>query len=166
VKVKAFSRVRTKAGMASAPQILVRERSAYVAEIRSACGTTCHHAAGFNPSVSGVFYAVFAAAAVASDGDLAPSLLPRRAGRRAPDFWRAQHGDRRLCAILIGLGVDFAILVFGRYHRRAMTRRIIRPQWERPCKDSASDLLRRAHHCVGFLALMLAGSRGLRNSAS
>ena len=65
------------------------------------------------------------------------------------------------CAILIGLGVDFAILIFGRYqqardegsdHRRAV-------------EEAVSNLGRAIFFgalttAVGFMALMLAGSAG------
>ncbi|MEP6936765.1 MAG: MMPL family transporter, partial [Chthoniobacterales bacterium] len=65
------------------------------------------------------------------------------------------------CAILIGLGVDFAILVFGRYQQA----REEGAEYAEAVGDAVSNLGRAVFFgalttAVGFLALLLAGSGG------
>jgi len=65
------------------------------------------------------------------------------------------------CAILVGLGVDFAILIFGRYQQA----RIDGEQYEQAIATSVAKLGRAVFFgalttAVGFLALILSGSMG------
>ena len=65
------------------------------------------------------------------------------------------------CAILVGLGVDFAILIFGRYQQA----RIDGEQYEQAIATSVAKLGRAVFYgalttAVGFLALVLSGSLG------
>src|SRR2546430_1462118 len=65
------------------------------------------------------------------------------------------------CAILVGLGVDFAILIFGRYQQA----RIDGEQYEGAIATSVAKLGRAVFFgalttAVGFLALILSGSMG------
>jgi uncharacterized protein len=65
------------------------------------------------------------------------------------------------CAILVGLGVDFAILIFGRYQQA----RIDGEEYQRSIATSVAKLGRAVFFgalttAVGFLALILSGSMG------
>jgi len=65
------------------------------------------------------------------------------------------------CAILVGLGVDFAILIFGRYQQA----RIDGEEYQQAIATSVSKLGRAVFFgalttAVGFLALVLSGSMG------
>jgi predicted RND superfamily exporter protein len=65
------------------------------------------------------------------------------------------------CAILVGLGVDFAILIFGRYQQA----RIDGEQYQQAIATSVAKLGRAVFFgalttAVGFLALVLSGSMG------
>src|SRR5437764_5412784 len=65
------------------------------------------------------------------------------------------------CAILVGLGVDFAILIFGRYQQA----RIDGEQYQSAIATSVAKLGRAVFFgalttAVGFLALILSGSMG------
>ena len=65
------------------------------------------------------------------------------------------------CAILVGLGVDFAILIFGRYQQA----RIDGEEYQRAIATSVAKLGRAVFFgalttAVGFLALILSGSMG------
>lgn len=65
------------------------------------------------------------------------------------------------CAILVGLGVDFAILIFGRYQQA----RIDGEEYQQAIATSVSKLGRAVFFgalttAVGFLALILSGSMG------
>src|SRR6202022_1102572 len=65
------------------------------------------------------------------------------------------------CAILVGLGVDFAILIFGRYQQA----RIDGEEYEPANRTSVGKLGRAVFFgplttAVGFLALVLSGSMG------
>src|SRR6266404_7048244 len=65
------------------------------------------------------------------------------------------------CAILVGLGVDFAILIFGRYQQA----RIDGEEYQRSIGTSVAKLGRAVFFgalttAVGFLALVLSGSMG------
>jgi predicted RND superfamily exporter protein len=65
------------------------------------------------------------------------------------------------CAILVGLGVDFAILIFGRYQQA----RIDGEQYEQAIATSVAKLGRAVFFgalttAVGFMALILSGSLG------
>ena len=65
------------------------------------------------------------------------------------------------CAILVGLGVDFAILIFGRYQQA----RIDGEEYEQAIATSVAKLGRAVFFgalttAVGFLALILSGSMG------
>src|SRR4029077_16251263 len=65
------------------------------------------------------------------------------------------------CAILVGLGVDFAILIFGRYQQA----RIDNEEYQQAISTSVAKLGRAVFFgalttAVGFLALILSGSVG------
>ena len=71
-----------------------------------------------------------------------------------------------MCAILIGLGVDFAILIFGRY-QQARNEGL---EHAAAIAEAVAELGRAIFFgalttAVGFLALLLAGSGGLPSSA-
>ena len=66
-----------------------------------------------------------------------------------------------MCAILIGLGVDFAILIFGRYQQARNEGRAHAPAIEEAVANLGRAIFFGAlTTAVGFLALLLAGSGG------
>src|SRR3954452_17414924 len=163
-EVKAFQQTAHEGWDGGPPQILVTGRSAYVAEI----SLSMRHdivitLLGSIVLVSGVFYLGFRrwlplvgmgislllCCLVALAAGL---LIFRELNMVTVDF----------CAILIGLGVDFAILVFGRY-QQARDEGIDHPgAVHEAIKGLGKAIFFGAlTTAVGFLALMLAGSRGV-----
>ena len=69
------------------------------------------------------------------------------------------------CAILIGLGVDFAILIFGRYQQARDDGAIIPAAVSEAVKNLGRAVFFGAlTTAVGFLALILAGSPGIHSA--
>lgn len=162
-EVKAFQQ-NARAGWDGGPlQILVTGRSAYVAEI----SLSMRHdiiitVLGSMLLVGGVFYAGFRRwIPLLGMGFslLLCCLVALAAGLLI--FGELNMVTVGFCAILIGLGVDFAILIYGRYQ-----------QARDEGQDHATAVTEAAHNlgravffgalttAVGFLALLLAGSAG------
>jgi predicted RND superfamily exporter protein len=162
-QVKAFQRTAAEGWDGGPLQILVTGRSAYVAEI----SLSMRHdivitLLGSIVLVSGVFYAGFRrwlpllgmgiSLLLCCVVALASGLLI---------FGELNMVTVGFCAILIGLGVDFAILVFGRYQQA----RDDGEDHAAAVSDAVKGLGQAIFFgalttAVGFLALMLAGSRG------
>ena len=162
-KVKQFQRTAAEGWDGGPLQILVTGRSAYVAEI----SLSMRHdiiitLLGSILLVSGVFYAGFRrwlpllgmgiSLLLCCLVALASGLLI---------FKELNMVTVGFCAILIGLGVDFAILVFGRYQQA----RDDGEDHPAAVADAVKGLGQAIFFgalttAVGFLALMLAGSRG------
>ncbi|MDP9254770.1 MAG: MMPL family transporter [Verrucomicrobiota bacterium] len=162
-KVHAF-RAQAHEGWDGAPlQILVTGRSAYVAEISlSMRHDIIATLLGSVLLVSGVFYVGFhrwlplLGMAVSL---LLCCLVALAAGLLI--FHELNMVTVGFCAILIGLGVDFAILIFGRYqqardegsdHPRAIAEAIV--------SLGRAIFFGALTTAVGFLALLLSGSAG------
>jgi predicted RND superfamily exporter protein len=162
-EVKAFQ-AKAHEGWDGGPlQILVTGRSAYVAEI----SLSMRHdivitLLGSILLVSGVFYAGFRRwLPLLGMGIslLLCCLVALAAGLLI--FHELNMVTVGFCAILIGLGVDFAILVFGRYQQA----RDDGEDHPAAVGEAVKNLGRAIFFgalttAVGFLALMLAGSRG------
>lgn len=162
-EVKAFQ-LKAHEGWDGGPlQILVTGRSAYVAEI----SLSMRHdiiitLLGSIFLVSGVFYAGFRRwLPLLGMGIslLLCCLVALAAGLLI--FHELNMVTVGFCAILIGLGVDFAILVFGRY-QQARDEGVDHPG---AVSEAVKGLGKAIFFgalttAVGFLALMLAGSRG------
>jgi predicted RND superfamily exporter protein len=162
-EVKAFQQTAHKGWDGGPLQILVTGRSAYVAEI----SLSMRHdivitLLGSILLVSGVFYAGFRRWLPLVGMGLSLllcCLVALAAGLLI--FGQLNMVTVGFCAILIGLGVDFAILVFGRYqqardegtdHAGAVTESV---------KGLGKAIFFGAlTTAVGFMALMLAGSQG------
>ena len=162
-KVKEFQRAAAEGWEGGPLQILVTGRSAYVAEI----SLSMRHdiiitLLGSILLVSGVFYSGFRRwLPLLGMGIslLLCCLVALAAGLLI--FKELNMVTVGFCAILIGLGVDFAILVFGRYQQA----RDDGEDHPAAVADAIKGLGQAIFFgalttAVGFLALMLAGSRG------
>jgi predicted RND superfamily exporter protein len=162
-EVKAFQQSAHEGWDGGPLQILVTGRSAYVAEI----SLSMRHdiiitLLGSILLVSGVFYAGFRRwLPLLGMGIslLLCCLVALAAGLLI--FGELNMVTVGFCAILIGLGVDFAILVFGRYQQA----RDDGEDHPGAVSDAVQGLGKAIFFgalttAVGFLALMLAGSRG------
>src|SRR5256714_7886061 len=162
-EVQAFQRKAHEGWEGGPLQILVTGRSAYVAEI----SLSMRHdivitLLGSILLVSGVFYAGFRRwLPLLGMGIslLLCCLVALAAGLLI--FGELNMVTVGFCAILIGLGVDFAILVFGRYQQA----RDDGEEHPAAIGDAIKGLGQAIFFgalttAVGFLALMLAGSRG------
>ncbi|HZE12417.1 MAG TPA: MMPL family transporter, partial [Chthoniobacterales bacterium] len=161
--VKAFQQTAHEGWDGGPLQVLVTGRSAYVAEI----SLSMRHdiiitLLGSILLVSGVFYAGFRRwLPLLGMGIslLLCCLVALAAGLLI--FGELNMVTVGFCAILIGLGVDFAILVFGRYQQA----RDDGEDHPAAVDDAVKGLGKAIFFgalttAVGFLALMLAGSRG------
>jgi predicted RND superfamily exporter protein len=161
--VKAFQATAHEGWEGGPLQILVTGRSAYVAEIslsmRHDIVITLLGSIGL---VSGVFYAGFRrwlpllgmglCLLLCCVVALAVGLLV---------FQELNLVTVGFCAILIGLGVDFAILVYGRYQQARDDGEDHRGAVSEAVKGLSQAVFFGAlTTAVGFLALILAGSRG------
>src|SRR5256714_10606685 len=162
-EVKAFQKSAQEGWDGGPLQILVTGRSAYVAEI----SLSMRHdiiitLLGSILLVSGVFYAGFRRwLPLLGMGIslLLCCLVALAAGLLI--FGELNMVTVGFCAILIGLGVDFAILAFGRYQQA----RDDGEDHPTAVRDAVKGLGQAIFFgalttAVGFLALMLAGSRG------
>ncbi len=162
-EVKAFQQSAREGWDGGSLQVLVTGRSAYVAEI----SLSMRHdivvtLIGSILLVSGVFYAGFRRwLPLLGMGIslLLCCLVALAAGLLI--FHELNMVTVGFCAILIGLGVDFAILVFGRYQQA----RDDGEDHPAAVADAIKGLGKAIFFgalttAVGFLALMLAGSRG------
>jgi uncharacterized protein len=162
-EVKAFQ-LKAHEGWEGGPlQILVTGRSAYVAEI----SLSMRHdivitLLGSILLVSGVFYVGFRRwLPLLGMGIslLLCCLVALAAGLLI--FHELNMVTVGFCAILIGLGVDFAILVFGRYQQARDDGEDHPSAVSEAVKGLGQAIFFGAlTTAVGFLALMLAGSRG------
>ncbi|MEY2507418.1 MAG: uncharacterized protein QOH01_1747 [Verrucomicrobiota bacterium] len=162
-EVKSFQQA-AHAGWDGGPlQILVTGRSAYVAEI----SLSMRHdiiitLLGSILLVSGVFYAGFRRwLPLLGMGIslLLCCLVALAAGILI--FGELNMVTVGFCAILIGLGVDFAILVFGRYQQARDDGADHPAAVDEAVKNLGQAIFFGAlTTAVGFLALILAGSRG------
>src|SRR5438270_8287517 len=162
-EVKAFQQ-KAKEGWDGGPlQVLVTGRSAYVAEI----SLSMRHdivltLLGSIVLVSGVFYAGFRRwLPLVGMGIslLLCCLVALAAGLLI--FGELNMVTVGFCAILIGLGVDFAILVFGRYQQARDDGQDHPAAVGEAVKNLGKAIFFGAlTTAVGFLALMLAGSSG------
>ena len=144
-------------------QILVTGRSAYVAEIsRSMRHDIVVTLIGSMLLVGGVFFAGFhrwLPLIGMGFSLLLCCLVALAVGLLI--FRQLNMVTIGMCAILIGLGVDFAILIFGRYQQA----RLEGSEHPAAIADAISSLGRAIFFgalttAVGFLALLLAGSAG------
>src|SRR5436190_7127492 len=162
-EVQSFQRTAHEGWDGGPLQILVTGRSAYVAEI----SLSMRHdiiitLLGSILLVSGVFYAGFRRwLPLLGMGIslLLCCLVALAAGLLI--FGELNMVTVGFCAILIGLAVDFAILVFGRYQQA----RDYGQYYPAAVGDAVSGLGKAVFFgalttAVGFLALTLAGSRG------
>ncbi len=164
-KVNAFrKRARARDGKARVrSQVLVTGRSAYVAEI----SLSMRHdivvtLLGSIFLVGGVFYVGFRRwLPLLGMGFslLLCCLVALAAGLLI--FRELNMVTIGMCAILIGLGVDFAILIFGRYQQARNEGRDHAPAIEEAvAKLGRAIFFGALTTAVGFLALLLAGSGG------
>src|SRR4051812_7854412 len=162
-EVKAFQEQAHQGWDGGPLQILVTGRSAYVAEI----SLSMRHdiiitLLGSILLVSGVFYAGFRRwLPLLGMGIslLLCCLVALAAGLLI--FGELNMVTVGFCAILIGLGVDFAILVFGRYQQARDDGEDHSAAVGEAVKGLGQAIFFGAlTTAVGFLALMLAGSRG------
>src|SRR3989440_8011677 len=162
-EVKAFQQIAHEGWEGGPLQILVTGRSAYVAEI----SLSMRHdiiitLLGSILLVSGVFYAGFRRwLPLLGMGIslLLCCLVALAAGLLI--FGELNMVTVGFCAILIGLGVDFAILVFGRYQQARDDGEDHPVAVGEAVKGLGQAIFFGAlTTAVGFLALMLAGSRG------
>ncbi|PYI93245.1 MAG: hypothetical protein DME97_05770 [Verrucomicrobia bacterium] len=162
-EVQAFQRTAHEGWDGGPLQILVTGRSAYVAEI----SLSMRHdiiitLLGSILLVSGVFYAGFRRwLPLLGMGIslLLCCLVALAAGLLI--FGELNMVTVGFCAILIGLGVDFAILVFGRYQQARDDGEDHPAAVGESVKNLGQAIFFGAlTTAVGFLALMLAGSRG------
>src|SRR2546421_764996 len=162
-EVKAFQQSAHEGWDGGPLQILVTGRSAYVAEI----SLSMRHdivitLLGSILLVSGVFYAGFRRwLPLLGIGIslLLCCLVALAAGLLI--FGELNMVTVGFCAILIGLGVDFAILVFGRYQQARDDGQDHPAAVGEAVKNLGKAIFFGAlTTAVGFLALMLAGSRG------
>jgi predicted exporter len=162
-EVKAFQLMAHEGWEGGPLQILVTGRSAYVAEI----SLSMRHdivitLLGSILLVSGVFYAGFRRwLPLAGMGiSLLLCCLVALAGGLLI-FHELNMVTVGFCAILIGLGVDFAILVFGRYQQARDDGEDHPSAVAEAVKGLGQAIFFGAlTTAVGFMALMLAGSRG------
>jgi predicted RND superfamily exporter protein len=162
-KVNAF-RAQASEGWDGGPlQVLVTGRSAYVAEIsRSMRHDIIVTLLGSIVLVGGVFYVGFYRwlPLIGMGFSLLLCCLVALASGLLI-FHQLNMVTIGMCAILIGLGVDFAILIFGRYQQARNE-----GAGHAPAIEEAVAKLGRAIFfgalttSVGFLALLLAGSGG------
>ena len=162
-EVKAFQQTAHEGWDGGPLEILVTGRSAYVAEI----SLSMRHdivitLLGSILLVSGVFYAGFRRwLPLLGMGIslLLCCLVALAAGLLI--FGELNMVTVGFCAILIGLGVDFAILVFGRYQQARDDGQDHPAAVGEAVKNLGKAIFFGAlTTAVGFLALMLAGSRG------
>jgi len=162
-EVKAFQSKANEGWDGGPLEILVTGRSAYVAEI----SLSMRHdiiitLLGSILLVSGVFYAGFRRwLPLLGMGFslLLCCLVALAAGLLI--FHELNMVTVGFCAILIGLGVDFAILVFGRYQQARDDGEDHPAAVGEAVKNLGQAIFFGAlTTAVGFLALMLAGSRG------
>ena len=163
-KVNAFRATASKGWEGSAPlQILVTGRSAYVAEI----SLSMRHDIvitlfGSIFLVGGVFYIGFRRwlPLVGMGFSLLLCCLVALACGLLI-FHELNMVTIGMCAILIGLGVDFAILIFGRYQQARNEGRAHAPAVEEAvAKLGRAIFFGALTTAVGFLALLLAGASG------
>src|SRR2546430_748170 len=162
-EVQAFQRTAHEGWDGGPLQILVTGRSAYVAEI----SLSMRHdiiitLLGSILLVSGVFYAGFRRwLPLLGMGIslLLCCLVALAAGLLI--FHELNMVTVGFCAILIGLGVDFAVLVFGRYQQARDDGEDHPAAVGQAVKNLGQAIFFGAlTTAVGFLALMLAASRG------
>jgi len=162
-QVNAF-RAQARDGWSGGPlDVLVTGRSAYVAEISLSMRYDIAATLGSSVALVGIIFFVgfrrwlpllgmgFALLLSCVIG-LAGGLLA---------FGRLHMVAVGFCAILVGLGVDFAILIFGRYQQA----RIDGEDYQQSIATSVAKLGRAVFFgalttAVGFLALILSGSMG------
>ncbi|HEX4667720.1 MAG TPA: MMPL family transporter [Chthoniobacterales bacterium] len=164
VKVNAFRAQASKGWEGEGPlQVLVTGRSAYVAEIslsmRHDIVVTLF---GSILLVGGVFYVGFRRwLPLVGMGFslLLCCLVALAAGLLI--FGELNMVTIGMCAILIGLGVDFAILIFGRYQQARNEGRAHAPAIEEAvAKLGRAVFFGALTTAVGFMALLLANSGG------
>src|SRR4051812_21848477 len=162
-EVKAFHQTAHEGWDGGPLQILVTGRSAYVAEI----SLSMRHdiiitLLGSILLVSGVFYAGFRRwLPLLGMGIslLLCCLVALAAGLLI--FGELNMVTIGMCAILIGLGVDFAILIFGRYQQARSEGRAHAPAvQEAVAKVGRAIFFGALTTAVGFMALLLANSGG------
>src|SRR5881398_1860676 len=144
-------------------QILVTGRSAYVAEISLSMRYDIVATLGSSVLLVGIIFFVGFRRWLPLLGMgfslLLSCLVALAAGLLV--FGRLSMVAVGFCAILVGLGVDFAILIFGRYQQA----RIDGEEYQSAVATSVAKLGRAVFFgalttAVGFLALILSGSMG------
>src|SRR2546423_2136472 len=162
-EVNAF-RARASDGWNGGPlDVLVTGRSAYVAEISLSMRYDIVATLGSSVLLVGIIFFIGFRRWLPLLGmgfSLLLSCLVALAGGLLA-FGRLHMVAVAFCAILVGLGVDFAILIFGRYEQA----RIDGEQYEQSIATSVAKLGRAVFFgalttAVGFLALILSGSMG------
>src|SRR2546423_10825542 len=162
-QVSAF-RVRASEGWDGAPlDVLVTGRSAYVAEISLSMRYDIVATLGSSVLLVGLVFFVGFRRWMPLFGMgfslLLACLVALASGLLI--FGRLHMVAVGFCAILVGLGVDFAILIFGRYQQA----RIDGEEYQESIAASVAQLGRAVFFgalttAVGFLALILSGSMG------
>ena len=162
-QVNAF-RVRAQEGWDGGPlDVLVTGRSAYVAEISLSMRYDIVATLGSSVLLVGLIFFIGFRRWLPLLGMgfslLLSCFVALAAGLLV--FGRLHMVAVGFCAILVGLGVDFAILIFGRYQQA----RIDGEQYEQAIATSVAKLGRAVFFgalttAVGFLALILSGSMG------
>src|SRR5437588_5172962 len=162
-QVSAF-RVRASEGWDGAPlDVLVTGRSAYVAEISLSMRYDIVATLGSSVLLVGLVFFVGFRRWMPLFGMgfslLLACLVALASGLLI--FGRLHMVAVGFCAILVGLGVDFAILIFGRYQQA----RIDGEEYQESIGASVAQLGRAVFFgalttAVGFLALILSGSMG------
>src|ERR1700719_1744565 len=157
-------RARARGGWDGGPlDVLVTGRSAYVAEISLSMRYDVVATLGSSVMLVGIIFFVGFRQWLPLLGMgfslLLSCLVALAAGLLV--FGRLSMVAVGFCAILVGLGVDFAILIFGRYQQA----RIDGEQYQQAIATSVVKLGRAVFFgalttAVGFLALILSGSMG------
>ena len=162
-QVNAF-RARASGGWDGGPlDVLVTGRSAYVAEISLSMRYDIVATLGSSVLLVGIIFFIGFRRWLPLLGMgfslLLSCLVALAAGLLI--FGRLSMVAVGFCAILVGLGVDFAILIFGRYQQA----RIDGEEYQQSIATSVAKLGRAVFFgalttAVGFLALILSGSMG------
>jgi len=162
-EVNAF-RVRASDGWGGGPlDVLVTGRSAYVAEISLSMRYDVVATLGSSVLLVGIIFFIGFRRWLPLLGMgfslLLSCFVALAAGLLV--FGRLSMVAVGFCAILVGLGVDFAILIFGRYQQA----RIDGEEYQQAIATSVAQLGRAVFFgalttAVGFLALILSGSMG------
>src|SRR6202030_1451491 len=157
-------RARARGGWDGGPlDVLVTGRSAYVAEISLSMRYDVVATLGSSVMLVGIIFFIGFRRWLPLIGMgfslLLACLVALAAGLLI--FGRLSMVAVGFCAILVGLGVDFAILIFGRYQQA----RIDGEQYQQAIATSVGKLGRAVFFgalttAVGFMALVLSGSMG------